>query len=45
MSNGEVLATLMMIGFCNYKGNYNKTEQLNKETNFHNLTDPNPNSI
>ena len=40
VKGGNLSKTLLILGLRNYKENYIKTVQKNKETDFHNLTDP-----
>ena len=40
--NRKFINNIIIIGFRNYRENYIKTRQYNKETNFHNLRDPKP---
>ena len=37
---GQISTLLLIIGFRNYRESYIKAGQYNKETNFHNMTDP-----
>ena len=39
MSQREIFQQRLIIRFCKYRENHIKTEQLNKETNSHNLMD------